>query len=113
MPMIPSEVRSMIKTVTKSQPYYTTDGTKDTQSTEDGVWIPSKDEIVGASSLYYPLFQNTAQNRVKYIVGSTSAITWFLRTIEDKSYVRAVTVSGYDNQTRANGLNGIPLCFCV
>lgn len=113
MPKIPAEVRSMIKTVAKSQPYYTTAGTKDTQSTDDGVWIPSKDEISGASSLYYPLFKNTGNNRIKYIVGSTSATTWFLRTLEDKSYVCAVTGGGGVNQARVETPYGIALGFCV
>ena len=113
MPMIPSEVRSMIKTVVKSQPYYTTAGVEDTQSTDDGVWVPSYDEVVGSSSLYYPLFLNANAYRKKYKVGSSSASNWWLRSAYSRVSFRYVMSSGNYSNDDASYLDGIALGFCV
>lgn len=114
MPMIPDEVRSMIKTVAKSQSYYTTAGTMDTQITNDSVWIPSYDEVRGTDSLYYPLFQNANANRIKYEVGSSVARWWRLRDAFDKTKPYLI-----DNKGNGSGIytaaayGGVALCFCT
>lgn len=113
MPMIPSEVRSMIKTVVKSQPYYTTAGTQETQSTDDGVFVPSNNELIGSSSLYYPLIQNNTSNRKKYKVGASSASSWWLRSVNSNSMPQYMNSSGSVRYESSADANAIALCFCV
>ena len=115
LPMIPDEVRTMIKTVVKSQPYYTTAGVQDAQETDDGVWIPSEAEVAGASSLYYSLFKNTSANRIKYKADSSSASSWWLRTVGSYSnkQINAVKNNGATADYTIGNNCGIALGFCV
>lgn len=95
--LIPEPVKSAIVTVTKTQPAYNTSGKSFTQTTEDDVWIPSYDEILGSSSTYYGLFQDTNANRIKKKTGSTSASSWWLRSAYSASRFHFVSTSGSVN----------------
>ena len=114
LPMIPDEVRSMIKTVVKSQPYYTTAGVEDAQETDDGVWIPSVFETHTTNSPYYPLFKNENARPIKYIAGASSASKWWLRTAYSSTSCYYVGKSGYTGPAQsAYSTAYIALGFCV
>ena len=112
---IPENVRNAIIEVTKTQPAYDTAGYSFTQTTADDVWIPSRNEITGSSSLYYPLFQDTSENRIKYKVGKTSADSWWLRT-SGSNYSFYITTNIGANNNLSNSsyeYNSVVLCFCT
>ena len=112
--MIPAEVRSMVKTVTKSHSYYTTTGVEDTQSTDDDVWIPSNEEVVGSESLYYPLYKDIDENRKKYNVATSSLSSWWLRSAYNKYSACLINGGGKLNDLSAYRAGGyIALGFCV
>ena len=114
LPLIPSDVQAMIKTVTKIHDAYNTANTEETQTTEDRVWIPSRDEVYGASSLYYPLFENKDANRIKYIVGSSSAKHWWLRSTDRYSLIDICSMTGsVSANSPAMTTMGNALCFCT
>lgn len=112
-PLIPSSVSNAIKPVTKTQPAYNTSGSLFTQTTTDDVWIPSYSEMFNSSSLYFPLFQNTAANRIKKTLGSTSVSSWRLRSAGNTYDFNLVDSGGASSYASANGSSGVALGFCT
>lgn len=112
-PLIPSSVSSAIKSVTKTQPALSTSGSSFTQTTTDDVWIPSYSEMFTSSSLYFPLFQNTAANRIKKTSGSTSASNWWLRSAYEIGGFYGVGDGGGGYGGAAGISDGIALGFCT
>lgn len=112
-PLIPEEVRSRIRTVVKTQTAYGTSGISVTQTTEDDVWIPSKDECFGSSSTYKALFEDTSANRIKYKVGASSSSDWWLRCAFSVANFRHVDTSGNSYREVANAWFRVALGFCT
>jgi len=85
----------------------------DTQTTKDMVWIPDYAELFGENSLYYSLFQNKHENRVKQWNGS--AAWWWLRSAYSNDYYSIYTVysSGRSNFNGAYTSGGVALGFCL
>lgn len=118
-PLIPEDVRGMIKSVNKTQIAYDTAGTKITQTTEDDVWIPGAREVgdikcESAGPAYTDLFTNNA-SRTKKRSGSSNG--WWLRSVSPntRNKLSDVAYSGYvgysASPTTAN--IGIALGFCT
>lgn len=112
-PLIPDHVKSAIVTVTKTQKAYDTFGFAFTQTTEDDLWIPSKNEIVGSSSTYYGLFQDTNANRIKWKVGRNKAFAWFMRSSIYDNQFDTVGDDGSITYYNANNTLSVALGFCT
>lgn len=112
-PLIPETVRNSIVTVTKTHPSYNTAGTIETQTTEDDVWIPSKDEVYGETSKYYELFQDTSINRCKKYAGSSAYQYWWLRSASETNYFQRVITTGGYSDNGASVARYIALGFCT
>ena len=117
-PIIPADVRSMIKTVTKTQDAHDTAAAKFAQNTQDDVWIPCYSEVIGGTSyenggLYYSGLFASSNNRKKAVAGTSWVTNWWLRTVEKNGYYIRINSSG-SAQTDAARINyNIPLGFCV
>lgn len=112
-PLIPEYVRNKIVSVTKTQPAYDTAGTKFTQVTEDDVWIPSNDECAGSNSMYYELFKDTDENRIK-IVNGMSGRYWYFRSAVSTQAFHNVNSSGYiSGSKKSYELCYVALGFCT
>lgn len=112
-PLIPEAVRSAIKDVTKTQPSYNSAGNSETQTTTDDVWLPSKDEMFGASSLYFGMFQDTNELRIKKKGGATSASYWWLRSVSSTNSFYRVHTNGAYSSYDAHITYGVALGFCT
>lgn len=112
MPLIPIYVRDNIKVVTKTQTSRTTTGGTETQTTQDDVWIPSQAEVVGSSSMYYGLFHNTDDRRVKRnLIGTV--YPWWLRDAYQGQYCRIINDSGTLSYAKTNTRSYFCLGFCT
>jgi len=96
-PIIPETVRNRLVSVSKTQLAYDTAGTQFTQTTADDVWVPSNAELFGGSSLYYPLFEDSNEKRIKCKVGKSSGSDWWLRDGSNVSYALCTTKYGAIN----------------
>ncbi|MGX8705349.1 MAG: DUF6273 domain-containing protein [bacterium] len=109
---IPKDVRDRLISVKKSQKCYDTNWNWIQQTTEDSVWIPSYDEVFGDQSLYYGLFRNQSDRRVKTRNGS--AAWWWLRSAGNDVSANLV---GNDGSISGHGVNntsgGVVLGFCL
>lgn len=116
--MIPSEVRSMIKTVAKMNVRYTAAGNQENDHiTNDILWIPSRAEIKGGTSskneLAFPNY--TLAEHPKKTVGTSTESQWWLRNASMLDSFHAVnvgsgsvvTVVAYDSSAK------IALGFCT
>lgn len=115
-PMIPASVRNAIVEVSKTSMSTRTTGSSATVNitTTDDVWIPTADEVSGASSKYYPLFQNTNSNRRKQMPGSSSSYaSWWLMGGNTRENAYYVSTSGSAGNTMVTNEYYIPLCFCT
>lgn len=119
LPLIPENVSSMIKPVTKySDGYDTSDGAVDSSVTIDSVWIPSVREIYGGTNYetigvdYTGLFVSNT-NRIKNKIGSSSGYIWWTRTAYSKNSFRCVNTNGSMNAFGNDNTFGVVLCFCM
>ena len=120
-PLIPEDVRGMIKTVTKYSDGYDTSGTAvDSAVTEDDVWIPSAREIMGntiyetVGVTYSGLFKN-GDSRKKRKIGTSYYSVWSLRTPYGTNGCYSINTA-YGNTTATGGVSSaacIALGFCV
>lgn len=110
-PMIPETVRNSIKEVTKSQMSYSADGKTYTQTTTEDVWIPSEDELCGNNSLYYGLYENKKESRIKKIDNSTCS--WWLRSVHGITSYDNITSTGGSDYNNPTTQLGVCLCFCT
>lgn len=113
LPLIPEEVRNRIVSVMKTQTAYDTAGASFDQTTEEVVWAPSRPEIYGSSSLYYPLFENKRANLIKKKHNASSATHWWLRSAESSANSDVIYDSGSDSSMGAFNTNSIALGFCT
>lgn len=118
-PLIPQNVRSGIKEVTKHSKIFDTSGTKVLNSvTTDDVWIPSNQEIFGGTiyetlgHVYSDVFTD-ANSRKKFKVGASSAYNWWLRSASNTTAFRYVDYSGGVNIDGARSAYGVALGFCL
>lgn len=116
-PLIPSNVRSAIKDVTKYSSHYENSAVvKDVTSTDD-VWIPSHREIFNKTTYetlapaYSSMFVD-ANSRKKFKAGTSSVIQWWLRSAYDTTDFRGVN-DGYDYRSTASNNFGVALGFCI
>lgn len=118
LPMIPADVRGMIKPVIKYSAGYNTSGTAvDSMASTDSVWIPGWREAENINSneskcVYYKDLFKTSADRKKNIVGSTKSSEWWYRSATGKNSVYCGT-SGSSYTGPASSLKGIALCFCT
>lgn len=118
LPLIPENVSSMIKAVTKYSDGYNTYGVAiDSMVTTDSVWIPSAKEVFGGTNyeqngaVYTGLFTNNT-SRKKYRVGSTSAASWWLRSANNTDRFWYVS-DGSSASMNSNSNSGVVLGFCI
>lgn len=85
--------------------------------TQDRLWIPSQREIFGgtdcetAGNDYTGIFKDSASRILKKYQGKSSY--WWLRSVNDSSYARAVSYGGYEYYYNASSSNGVVLGFCI
>ena len=116
-PLIPSNIRSAIKEVTKYSKICDTSGTEINNSiTTDDVWIPSTLEmnVTGVESLgasYSNKFTRSA-SRVKKSVDETIKRYW-LRSAHDVTTFKIIGSDGVNYYDYARSDHGIALGFCT
>lgn len=116
-PLIPSNIRSAIKEVTKYSKIYDTSGNAvNNVSTDDEVWIPSAFEmnVTGVESLgasYSNKFTGSA-SRVKKSVDETIKRYW-LRSAHDVNAFKIIGSDGVNYYDYARVDYGIALGFCI
>ena len=116
-PLIPSNIRSAIKEVTKYSKIYDTSGNAvNNVSTDDEVWIPSAFEmnVTGVESLgasYSNKFTGSA-SRVKKSVDETIKRYW-LRSAHDVNTFKMIGSDGVNYYDYARIDHGIALGFCI
>ncbi len=116
-PLIPSEVRTAIKDVTKYTRIYDAAGSmvNNVATTED-VWMPSYYEMFGSGETrgtrYKALFSDNA-SRVKKKAGATSASWWWLRSAYYTGNFTSVYSGGGSYHGVANGSGALVLGFCL
>ena len=118
--LLPSELQSAIKSVTKYSgnivPGEST-VTKDGCVTQDKLWIPSHHEVFGESTyeengpVYSGLFSNQ-NSRVKYNQ-SGSAVIWWLRSAYSAAAFRSVRANGNADSQYSYNTFGVALGFCI
>ncbi len=109
-PLIPENVRSAIKAVTKTQPAIDTSEAKFTETTTEDVWIPSVGEVITIATRY-PLY-NDNSHLLKYLPGATSRSKWWLRSADYRQSFNFVDGRSYNNDY-ANSKYWVCLCFCT
>ena len=116
-PLIPSNVRSAIKEVTKySRIYNTSSSAVSNVATTDDVWIPCRQEVFGSyssesSAPYYDSAFSDNASRVK--TRSGSAAWWWLRSANSNSGAGNVGSGGSNNNDGVYGSSGVVLGFCI
>lgn len=116
-PLIPQNVRSGIKEVTKHSNIYNTAGKEvDNVTTTDDVWIPSRREVFGRTETSGPVYTDLfadANSRKKSQVGATSASDWWLRSAYYNYAFHSVSSNGGDYYSNAYNSYGVTLGFCL
>lgn len=117
--LLPSELQSAIKSVTKYSDNIVPGETTVThdQETQDKLWIPSAREIFGGSSYEqtgpkYTSFFNGNTSRTKYN-NSNSAQTWWLRSASGARFFRMTTSNGYCDANAAYANLSVVIGFCI
>lgn len=118
-PLIPEDVCSLIKAVTKYSFSMNTDGNiVPAEMTEDTVWIPSQYEMMGKSGEsagvnYTALFTDNAA-RIKKKVNSTTASNYWLRSVYSAYDLRCINETGAISFGSGSSYShGVCLCFCT
>lgn len=111
LPLIPANVRASIKEVEKGHPAYDQCDLRITQTSQDGLWMPSYDEM-SSKGIYRTVFVDNA-SKVKKLAGAETASKWWLRSANNDSSFYCIGTSGSSESSNANGALGVPLCFCL
>lgn len=106
LPSMSLFIRQHIISVVKQQ--WTENGW---QMAEDTVWIPDYKEVFGDNVLYYDLFLNKEEKRVKHLKGSAS--WWWMRSASSANGFRCVYSDGSYNYISAYISGGAALGFCL
>lgn len=108
--LIPANVRSRVTQVTKTHTARDATNAQVVQTTKDEAWLPSKSEIVGG--LYAALFPSYT-DRIKYRVGTTTAVGWWARDNWGSSFYYINHGGGENDFMSKNTAAGVALSFCV
>ena len=117
-PLIPSNVRSAIKSVKKYTRIYDASETVVNNSVStDTLWIPSMYEMgwteyETSGGRYNSIFNGDA-SRVKNVVGASSSSRWWLRSAVGVSGFYYVTLSGEWGSTGSNNMWGVAVGFSL
>lgn len=112
-----SELRSYLHTTVKPfLPEAVQSHLAPVHDTMDEVWVPSYDEVCGATSRFYSLFQNTASKRIKKVLGGTTGVAWWLRDVYGYNSTttgrRYISASGSASNSTSVTVKYYPvLCF--
>ena len=117
--LLPSELQSAIKSVTKYSDYIVPGESAVThdQETQDKLWIPSAREVFGGTSyeqtgpVYSGLF-SSSDTRIKYSQ-SGSAYYWWLRSASSATIFRNVNNNGIAHDSSAYYTYGVVLGFSI
>lgn len=117
--LLPSELRSAIKSVTKYSDYIVPGESAVThdQVTQDKLWLLSAREVFGGTSyeqtgsVYSSLFSSSAARIRRNQSGS--AYLWWLRSASSVYYFRYVDGGGNASDNGANSTYGVVLGFCI
>ena len=112
-PKIAEVIKNRIEKVKKTQAAYDTNGTEFTQTTEDDIWIPSRDECYD-KGIYTNLFaENTS--RIKNRPGYSLGEAWWLRDayVKDKTYFVFGSTGTANAGTNTNSSYYIAIGFCT
>lgn len=118
-PLLPSELRTVIKEVTKYSCIYDTSSTKASDdTTTDKLWIPSVHEVFNNTTYetqgpaYTEIFSNST-DRKRFKPGASSASNWWERSANSTSRFRYVSGNGTDVNGNADDSYGVLLGFCT
>ena len=116
--LLPTELQSAIKEVTKYSKGYETDGTTTSEkATTEKLWLPSYREMFGGTSVetngpvYTGYFTNNA-SRIKHKVGA-SADSWWVRSAGSYNNAYNVTSGGTNYTIGVSTNRGVVLGFCI
>ena len=117
--LLPSELRAVIKEVTKYSCIYDTSNTKvSDDTTTDKLWIPSVHEVFNNTTYetqglaYTGIFLNKT-NRKRSMPGASSAAYWWERSASSTSEFKCVDNSGNESNNGAHNSRGVLLGFCT
>ncbi len=109
-PLIPDVVKSRLLYVTKTHNIFDS-GSKENQTTQDDVWIPSEaeakyDKYGNPNALYKELFPNASS----LIKGSSG---WWTRSADSRQNQEMISNNGGAASQTVNYYVGVVLCFCT
>lgn len=116
--LLPENLRVGIRTVNKSYHGYDASGNVYSGVSADACWIPSYREIYGTSynetsgPMYTQIFSDDT-SRIKYNIGSTNKVLWWLRSANGTNYFRYVGLDGSSDYSMPHFPNGVVLGFCT
>lgn len=108
---IPISIRKKMIYVNKEQKSLQGYFDLSSQTTEDILWIPDYDEVFGKEALYYDLFQDNSDSRIRKLEGE--AYFWWLRSPIDQDTYRCVDNNGRTSTSLANKEGGVLIGFCL
>jgi len=106
---IPQVVRERLICVSKHQ-YDLTEQAEN--ETDEWIWIPDRDELLGEDALYNELFGDSYLNRVKQNQAGSFA-WWWLRSAYTEYAFYAVNSNGNISYTGAGARGGVAVGFCL
>jgi len=117
--LLPSELQSAIKSVTKYSDYIVPGESTIThdQETQDKLWLPSAREVSSATSyeqtgpVYSALFPNQ-KSRIKYNQSGSDA-EWWLRSTYSNGSFRAILNAGKLDYYNVYSSHSVVLGFCI
>lgn len=104
---LPENVRGRLVTVKKRQLLG-----DEWQETEDALWIPDDHELFGADSLYFGLFGNNYESRVRYW-STGDNVRWWLRSAYNDDHFRFVGSTGSRGYNHVSNEAFVVLGFCL
>lgn len=111
-PLIPADVQTMMKPVSKTQTAYSTAGASFIQTTEVDVWIPDYNEVYVSGGIYTGLFPNNV-SRIKYKADDTKSSPWWLRSSYSTGRFFEIYTGGNYDKDSAHNIYGVALGFCT
>ena len=104
---LPENVREHLVTVKKRQLH-----ADEWQETEDALWIPDGHELFGANSLYYALFRDAYESRVRcWTTGDN--VPWWLRSAYNDDHFRFVGSTGSHGVDHVSNTVFVVIGFCL
>lgn len=103
-PLFPNDVEGMIQSVKKKQRAYTADGLSFTQTTDDDIWLLSKDEVKNGG-FYSGLFVDSTSRKKEG--------DWWLRSAGNESTFDYVNTYGNAFTKTANNPYYVCIGFCT